>query len=283
MDSLIHDPDFPWLGRQPWGLQLDLSFFLVPSVIAIGILMRNMKPLGIRPIVFLLTPIVPFFLLQSADLTFAIKALPGGTMLQFPMRLEIFITPVAILATALLADSVRRHVSGPERWIMGATLALSVAGLADFAWFEQATLDEHKRTWEDIEKSVTALNPYNREYLPMGTGLSPGLPRPFLQVPSGCTLAVGDGPPVDMIYDPFHFKRIDIQVTGDHGCKLSSSQYHTPLLDVSVDGARQTDVHRDPDGTIAIDLPPGSHHVTIGQKRLLELDAIAIRGLRTGT
>jgi hypothetical protein len=283
MDSMIHDTDFPWFGRQPWGLELDLSLFLVPAAIAIVILWRNREPLGIRPIAFLLTPIVPFFLLQSENLAFAIKAIPGGTMLQFPMRLEIFITPVVILAAALLTDSVRRHVSGPERWIMGVTLALSIAGLADFAWFEQATLDDHKRTWEDLEKSTKDLNPFNREYLPIGTGLSPGLPRPFLQVPSGCTLAVGNGQPVDMIYAPFHFKRLDVQVAGDRGCRLNSSQYDTPLLDVSVDGVKQTDAHRELDGTIAVDLPPGSHHVTIRQRRLLELDAIAVRGLRAGT
>lgn len=196
------------------------------------------------------------------------RAVPFARLLQFPWRLVGFLTVLLVLVWAvLLEDALRRE--GWRRRLALAGVGLSVGAGLVLGW--KAThprYDTEPRAF--IESHLARLDrPWSAfEYVPQSV-LRAGFiapPMPFLSA-RGCERMTAE--PALALEGPLHFERITLTVSSPEGCVVHFNQYLTPFLATEADGPVRfvpTNV-----GTLAIQLPPDEHRVTLRRRGFLEL------------
>jgi hypothetical protein len=257
----IADDTFAW-GHQFQGFSVELSRGLLGvTVLASGLsIVAGAKTRQPRALLFLALAFLGASLLQFDVSTPLYQKVPNAELLQFPWRLLGALTPLAclILGVVLEALAAQRGV-----WrVIAVGLAFSVA-LAHARQVRTAQLVAYPRYTSDrmTEEFVTRLDgPWSAsEYLPKAVEVTP--PRSAWVDVQGC-VAKSITPAA-----PRHFRHLDVELEAGPACRVTFSQFASPLLVVEGDGARVEAAL-----FITVEVPAGGARVvSLRRKNLLEL------------
>ncbi len=258
----VIDETFLW-GRTFQGFSVELSHaLLLAGALAVAAsLIAGAKVRNARVMVFLGLAFLGAWFLQFEAATPVYQRVPRAELLQFPWRLLGVMTPIACLLLAMVLDAVARQ--GRLWSSLAAVVALGVAAqhaalvrtaqAVAYQRFDRAGLDQ---------RLVELDGPWSAaEYLPRAIpGQAVPERSPWVQV-SGCEVR-SISPAA-----PSHFRKIDVALAAGPSCRVTFSQFDTPVLSVEGDGARVVGAP-----FVTVDVPAGGERkVTLRRRNLLEL------------
>ncbi len=259
-------PSFAW-GEQWQGFSVEIGRGVLVGLMVllpVAILARR-RPSGPALALAGLSAAACLFLQLPLSAPFYLHV-PLAEVIQFPWRLLTLITPSIAILFCELAATAGRSDSRPlrllARTVVVAVLAWQLLFAASaqrirYAWFERA----------EIARAMDALDgPWaGGEFLVRGVGLDHVPARaPFLRL-GGCSLVSSSLPGNPAV--PFHFTRVELEVESREGCRIRFSQFATPFI--GVEGTEGVTPRRAPDGTVAVDVPPGRHRVVLRRRGVL--------------
>jgi hypothetical protein len=260
-ERYVADDSFAW-GHQFQGFSVEISrVLLAVTVLAAGLsIVAGAKTRQPRALLFLSLAFLGAWLLQFDVSTPLYQKVPNAELLQFPWRLLGALTPLACLVLGVVLEALAAQ-RGVWR-VIAIGLALSVA-LVHARQVRTAQLVAYPRyTGEQIADLVVANldGPWSAaEYLPKAVAITP--PRSNWVDVQGC-VAKSITPSA-----PAHFRHLDVELEAGPACRVTFSQFVSPLLVVEGDGTR---VEAGP--FVTVDVPAGGARVvSLRRKNLLEL------------
>jgi hypothetical protein len=262
---------FPW-GQTWHGIDFEISRFVIGSLLVTAIIaLAKRKRFRAQTFAFLAAGAVVYFWFQLPMAEGFYKSVKISQILQFPWRLLVYVTPLVILMTAVLARAV---------FELGGRWALAAAGILAVAWGAQANFARapYRIAYEWVAPQFLAAEVASLdvgtgadEFLPAGLA-DPPPPRDLVQL-DGCTLASSN---VDLRrLTSRAFETLELHLESSAGCTMHFSQFWTTLVRVRASaGAR---VVRAPDQTTDVLLPPGASTVQIDRRGVLRSIGHAIR------
>jgi hypothetical protein len=256
--------DFPW-GHAWQGFSVEVGRFLVLALLlCLGILIVTRSRPSWRSSGFLGATAAAYFFFQLPVARNLYLALPISQILQFPWRLLAYITPVVILALAVLVQSVFNLGGGWRYVAVGVLVGTWTAQLsfaitayrADYQWITPREIRERTK-YLDGPRAV--------EYLPRRIADRPVPPETPLLTYEGCRLLSSS---VDLSrLETIPFETVDLKFEASGACKVHFSQFVTSLIRVEPSAGGR--VARADDETTDITLPPGTSSLRIERRGVL--------------
>jgi hypothetical protein len=267
--------NFPW-GHTWRGLSVEVGRFLVVALAAMGgVALVKRARVPAQSFVFLAAGALAYFWFQLPMASTFFDAVPLAQIIQFPWRLLVFITPLAILALGLLVRAVYElggrwpHVAVAVlagTWTAQASFAMT-AYRADYEWITPDAMKAHLAHLD---------GPYaGGEHKPKAFA-SRGLPprAPLFRF-EGCRLLSSNVDLAALEQRPFETVELRVASAAPAGCRIHFSQFWTSLIEVQPSaGGRAV---RAADETTDVILPAGEGGVRIARRGLWRTLAHVIR------
>jgi hypothetical protein len=265
--------NFPW-GQRWEGFSVEIGRFLIAALVVAGVVVIARRArIAARPFAFLIAGAIAYLALQLPFAGNLYAAIPIAQIIQFPWRLLVFITPLVILALAVLARSI---------FELGGRWSYLAVGLLAGTWAAQASFtmaayraDYAWLTPEALQARLDQLDgPFAAgEFLPQRLAARPLPARAPLFRFDGCRLASSS---VDLArLETVPFETVHLMLESASGCTVHFSQFMTALIAVRPSAGGQ--VRRADDETTDVVFPPGPAQLTVERRGLLRALGHAIR------
>ncbi len=223
-------------------------------------------------------PAIVFLALQPQEMSFVFEKIPGAAKIQFPLRLLVYIVPVAVFCFGVVAEHALRSGRLPLR--VGVALLAVVAVLMQLNMNIDAQRDSETTAYTpelvatalaSNDPSATKLSAYDGgwDFFVPGRFHRPVTPHPFLSATGNCSLTspelLGTSQSSSVLYTT-QFHSFTFVVHGQD-CTVTLAQFHTPLLEFDVAAGHVT---ADGDQTV-FQLPSDGTLVRVRQRPLLDM------------
>jgi hypothetical protein len=220
-----------------------------------------------------------FLLLQPHEMSFVFDMVPGAAKIQFPSRLLVFITVVAIVAMAIAVETALRSSVPFVRLIARALPVVAVVcqgnvarGNQNGVWAnlqrDRPFVTEALSDPMDITRKKITLNDWPA-FVPHHQGTA-APEAPFLEASEGCSLsspALTGGVEVRVVPRNVQFSSLRFTVHGSD-CKVKLNQYQSTVL--RVDLSKPGRVSQADDGMTVVEATDGTV-ATVSERGLMDL------------
>ena len=273
------DPDLSWSravveGQMSWEIGrwifLCLGICVVMAPGALGAVWRRAGGLALLAAFFLV--------LQRQELTFFFKMLPGASKIQFPSRLLVFVTTIAILCAAIAIEAALRSRVPFVRVVARVSPLVAAACQGNVAHGTQSAIWGWNRDKAFVEESLSDPTDVSTKrisangwplFLPRRHGSDPAQ-QPFLATSDNCMLSsptLTAGAPARSVAQAVPLHALSFTVHGQ-GCTVKLDQYQSSILRVEL--SQEGRVSEADDGTTVIEAPDGTV-VHLGERSVMDL------------
>jgi hypothetical protein len=208
-----------------------------------------------------------FVVLQRQEMAFVFNMVPGASKIQFPSRLLVFVTVIAILAMAIAVETALRSSVPYVRLVARALPVVAAvcqgnvargnqAGVWTHLQRDRAFVTEALSDPTDITRKKITLNNWP-DFVPHHLGR--GTPEePFLEASQGCSISsptLTGGGLVPVVARNVAFSSLSFTVHGND-CKVKLDQYQSIVL--RVDLSKPGRVSQGGDGATLVEAPDGT-------------------------
>jgi hypothetical protein len=268
----LFDPHLSWWDvPHPNDMAIEVGRWLLLPLAVLLVLLPSARA-SVRARAGALCVVALFFvLLQHHAFVWVLETIPGAQKIQFPLRLVIFLIPVAALCLGLSLEQAKRS---PWPGVGPAALALCVVALVaqmNLGIRDQRTIEKSQIPRATEEAHIADLGVWAtwEWYLPEGRGRM--APEPFFMASQGCRFSSPEltgGREVSDLKDNVHFTSFSLTMHGS-GCMLRWNQYYSPLVAIGFD--RPGEARMSPTGTTLILAPVDGTVVHVRERTILEL------------
>lgn len=253
------DDTYAW-GKSWHGVTVEVGRWLWVAMafgLAAALAVGKRRALPVGALVLFAVSLGWLFFLQLPWAVPLYQAVPLLALVQFPWRLDGYLTPLVVLMAAAGWGVVSRR---SLRWrAVTVVVWVGLVGLQlGFVWRAQ------RIDYGRVSQAVWAIDlgqldgPWSaREFMPAQAPPEPGPVVPLVRT-QGCTV-VSERPALGPTE---HLRQVEVELDAPNGCLVAFSQYATPLLEVTGDG----EVGRLDDGTFAVQVRPGGKRVGLRVK-----------------